>query len=112
MSPALFIIGAEVLSRMFNQLLSNDLFQGFSMHRAGLQITHLAYADDVMIFTSRSKNSLDLIMKQLKNNVKCSGQSINCAKSCFLVSPNAESSHINEIKEITGFKHITSLSLI
>lgn len=39
LSPALFIIGAEVLSRLLNQLISNDLFKGFTMHKNGPQIT-------------------------------------------------------------------------
>lgn len=49
-SPSLFIIAAEVLSRSLNNLLQNDNFVPFSMHKNGPQITHLAYADDIVIF--------------------------------------------------------------
>lgn len=76
------------------------------MQRAGPQIIHLAYADDVMIFTSGSKISPELVMQQLSKYERCSRQSINSAKSCFLVNPKAELEHISEIKIITGFRHI------
>lgn len=105
LSPSLFIIGAEVLTRLLNNMISN-LFRGFSMHKNGPQITHIAYADDVMIFTARSITSLNLIMHQLWNYERCSGQSINYGKSYSLVACNADSSYIAEIKTITGFKHI------
>lgn len=55
LSPALFVIGAEVLSRMLNKLPFINHFRGFSMRCQGPQVTHLAYADDVMIFTSGNK---------------------------------------------------------
>ncbi|XP_049357764.1 uncharacterized protein LOC125822409 [Solanum verrucosum] len=56
LSPALFILGAEVLSRSLNRLHSNPDYHGFFMERRGPQVNHLSFADDIIIFTSGRKN--------------------------------------------------------
>ncbi|XP_059284841.1 uncharacterized protein LOC132038137 [Lycium ferocissimum] len=81
-------------------------FRGFSMPPQG-PITHLAYAYDVMIFSSESKKSLELILHQLKNYEKCCGQLINKEKIYFLVAPKTSSLNIQRIKSITGRKYAT-----
>lgn len=68
-------------------------------------MTHLAYTDDVVIFTSGSKRSLKLVVHQLQNYEKYFGQLINIDKSCFLISSKASSADIQIIKEATGFRH-------
>ncbi|WMV08067.1 hypothetical protein MTR67_001452 [Solanum verrucosum] len=65
LSPALFILGAEVLSRILNLLHYDPNYKGFQMEIRGPQINHLCFADDVIIFTSRTRASLQLIMKTL-----------------------------------------------
>lgn len=65
LSPALFILGAEVLSRMLNKLHQHYLYTGFHMEKKGPQINHLSFADDLIIFTSTCKYSLKLIIKTL-----------------------------------------------
>ncbi|XP_060186220.1 uncharacterized protein LOC132615628 [Lycium barbarum] len=105
LSPALFILGAEVLFRMLNTLHNDNLYTSFSMNRFGPQISHLAYADDVIIFTSGDLYSLNLVKIILNNYAKCSGQLINEEKSCFMVNPNTCSDEVARIKEITGYKY-------
>ncbi|OIT36737.1 putative ribonuclease h protein [Nicotiana attenuata] len=63
LSPSLFIIGAELLSRMLNTLNHSQLFNGFYMERRGPQI--------------------------LNNYENTSGQQINRQKSHFMPSPCA-----------------------
>lgn len=62
LSPALFILPAEVLSRALNSLFEDDLFQGFWMPKWSANINHLAYADDTIIFASTNRYSLGKIM--------------------------------------------------
>lgn len=52
LSPTLFILGAEVLTRMLNHLHHNPLYKGFHMEPKGPQINHLSFADDVIILLS------------------------------------------------------------
>ena len=90
--PALFIIGAEVLSRSLNNLESLRGFQGFRVTRGCPQVSHLRYADNVVIFSSASMKSLRLVKQVLTDFEAVSKQRINARKSCFLVHPTTPSS--------------------
>jgi len=103
LSPALFILGAEVLSRSLNRLHQHPLYNGFYMEMRGPQINHLSFADDIIIFTSGRKDSLKLIMQTLATYERISGQLINKAKSHFLLHPNAFRTTCDRIKRYTGF---------
>lgn len=103
LSPALFIIGAEVLSRLLNQLHQSPQFHGFYMEKIGPQINHLSFADDTIIFTSGRSKSLELIMKVLSVYESNSGQLINKSKSHFIVPPHVFKRSVDRVKSITGF---------
>ncbi|XP_060210305.1 uncharacterized protein LOC132637192 [Lycium barbarum] len=47
-------------------LYHNDRFVPFSMNPNGPSINHLAYADDIVIFTGGNNRSIKLILKQIK----------------------------------------------
>lgn len=66
-------------------------------------MNHLAYADDIVIFTGGKSKSVKLVLKQIKLYEKSSGQKLNRDKSFFLTSPKTSPSRINRMREITGF---------
>nr|XP_027082134.1 uncharacterized protein LOC113704429 [Coffea arabica] len=105
LSPALFIIGAEVLSRSLNSLPCFRGFHGFSVPRGCPLVTHLGYADDVLVFSSASAGSLKLVKRVLTNYEAVSGQRINAGKSCFLVHPKVGLSRRMAIQRLTGFMY-------
>lgn len=104
LSPSLFILGEEVLSKMLNQLRHMDHFISFSMSNKGLFISHLAYADVIVIFT-RNSNSLKLIMKCLDKYESISSQLVNKDKSFFLTSLKTGAHRVNRIIDISHFKN-------
>ncbi|XP_069143473.1 uncharacterized protein [Solanum lycopersicum] len=101
LSPALFILGAEVLSRQLNLLYQNQMYRGFHMERNGPQINHLIFADDIIIFTSTENNSLHLIMKTIEEYEGVSGQQVNKEKSFFMVTSNTNHVIIDNIERAT-----------
>ncbi|XP_075103911.1 uncharacterized protein LOC142178420 [Nicotiana tabacum] len=103
LSPSLFILAAEVLSRSLNKLHTNENFIPFSMSCRGPQVNHLAYADDIVIFSSGNTKSVNLIMKQIKNYEKASGQKVNDNKNFFLTSPRTSAFRINRLRCCTRF---------
>ncbi|XP_071902759.1 uncharacterized protein [Coffea arabica] len=103
LSPALFIIGAEVLSRGLNNLVMQSGFVGFKVPYGCPAITHLAFADDVLIFANGSSNSLKVIMQVLEAYQRCSGQLINVLKSCYLVHPSLSPARRRVIERTTKF---------
>lgn len=103
LSPSLFIIGSEVLSRLLNNLNHNENFTSFSMNENGPQINHLAYEDDVIIFTGGNTKSIKLVMKQIKTYERASGQKVNADKSFFITPPKTRAGRINRMRKKTGF---------
>ena len=68
-------------------------------------MSYLGYADDVLIFSSASMESLRLVKQVLTDYEAVSGQRINAGKSCFLVHPTTSSSKRLGIQRVTGFSY-------
>ncbi|KAI3472963.1 hypothetical protein Pfo_029210 [Paulownia fortunei] len=107
LSPSLFIITSDFLSRSLDKMFQ----QHTDMHyfsNGGLRISHLSYADDIIIFTNSSVKGLRRLMKFLQHYNKVSGQNINTSKSSFTVSKRCSNLIIQRLQFITGFslKHL------
>ncbi|XP_027166413.1 uncharacterized protein LOC113766418 [Coffea eugenioides] len=66
-------------------------------------VTHLAFADDVLIFANGSARSLKDIVQVLEMYQRASGQLVNAQKSGYLVHPSVCLSRRRVIERITGF---------
>ncbi|XP_070050533.1 uncharacterized protein [Nicotiana tomentosiformis] len=58
LSPSLFILSAEVLSRSLNKMFEDKAFIGFGIPKWSEPLNHLTYADDTIIFASTQPESL------------------------------------------------------
>ncbi|XP_060202972.1 uncharacterized protein LOC132631414 [Lycium barbarum] len=105
LSPSLFILGSKVLSRLLNSLYEHPNFFPFTMSERGPQINHLAYADDIVIFSAGKSKVIKLIMKQIRAYERSSGQKVNDDKSFFCTHQKTSNSRINRIIDRTGFRH-------
>ncbi|XP_060202843.1 uncharacterized protein LOC132631262 [Lycium barbarum] len=70
LSPTLFLLSSEVLSRALNGLFDNDKYIGYGMPKWTSPLNHLAYVDDTIIFVSADPYSLGRIMQILKRKKK------------------------------------------
>ncbi|XP_060202654.1 uncharacterized protein LOC132631071 [Lycium barbarum] len=102
LSPTLFIIAAEVLSRALNSLHNNLWFIGFGLPKWSPKINHLAYADDTIIFTSSCEISLGLIMRVLAEYEAASGELINKAKSSVYLHDRVEEEIFQKVERLIG----------
>ncbi|XP_019242127.1 PREDICTED: uncharacterized protein LOC109222200 [Nicotiana attenuata] len=103
LSPALFILLAEVLSRSLNKLFEDKSFVGFGMPKWSDPLNHLAYADDTIIFASAHPSSLSKIMSVLGNYERISGQMINKDKSSYYMHSNVANGLFQAVGAIIGF---------
>nr|XP_016511576.1 PREDICTED: uncharacterized protein LOC107828724 [Nicotiana tabacum] len=103
LSPALFILSAELLSRSLNKLFEDKSFVGFGMPKWSDSLNHLAYADDTIIFASAHPPSLSKIMAVLGNYEKISGQMINKDKSSYYMYSKVANGLFQAVGAITGF---------
>eukprot|EP00253_Pinus_taeda_P006972 PITA_06972 len=80
LSPLLFLLVAEGLSRLIHKARRSDKIKGIEV-AINLYITHLLFVDDILIFTNGSLNE----MKEYKNIfdlfMKATGMQINSRKS-------------------------------
>jgi hypothetical protein len=98
LSPFLFILGTEVIFRLLHQSL-----QGFKISRRCFPLTHLLFADDLMIFTHATSSEAGIIKECLTKYNLWSGQTVNTDKSNILFSANTCVSTRNSILEIIPY---------
>jgi hypothetical protein len=109
LSPFLFILGTEVLSRLIQQQESIGLLNGIKIGKHCSPISHLLFADDILIFGKATFTEAGIIKSCLDFDCAWSGQKVNTAKSAIHFSKNTLTSTINSIKGIIPFKN-TSMS--
>ncbi|XP_059310123.1 uncharacterized protein LOC132061298 [Lycium ferocissimum] len=103
LSPDLFIISAEVLSRALNALFEDSSYVCYGMPKWSHNINHLSYADDTIIFTSAEKDSLQKVMQVLQQYEELSGQLINKEKSAFYRFHKVANNLYQQVEQITSF---------
>lgn len=91
LSPFLFILGSEVLSRMLGRAEYRGLFHGIKVSRQAPSISHLLFADDIMIFSPANVREVNQINLVLEEYSRLSGQKINKGKSSLFCSNNTYS---------------------
>lgn len=72
MSPFLFALGMKYLSRCLGQLKSDPSFK-FHPRCKKLNITHLMFADDLLMFTKVDRASLQLVFDAFSKFSQASG---------------------------------------
>ncbi|XP_056860217.1 uncharacterized protein LOC108838378 [Raphanus sativus] len=80
LSPYLFVVISNVLSKLLNSAVLNRRI-GYHPLCASLNLTHLSFADDIMVFTNGSAASLDGVLEVFAKFARISGLCINVAKS-------------------------------
>ncbi|GAB2266969.1 hypothetical protein Dimus_037926 [Dionaea muscipula] len=101
LSPHLFVICLEFLSRQLYHLPATP---GFSLHPRchGLNITHLAFVDDLILLARADIMSVSLLLDCLQNFSARSGLSISFAKSKFFLA-GADEHMAEHIEAMSGF---------
>lgn len=85
LSPSLFILAAEYISQCLDKLILGRREMRFFTSRYGLEVSHLAYADDVIVFTQARQASIQEFVECLRHYAAVSGQKVNMEKSQFYV---------------------------
>lgn len=100
LSPYLFILCLEYLSRLI-RLRTMDTEFNFHPKCGALKITHLAFADDLMLLCRGDSTSVGILINCLKDFGACSGLHLNVSKSnIFLAGLGADSA--STILDSTG----------
>lgn len=100
MSPYFFVLCIEVLSQLLNSAALTGQ-NGYLPTCKKLQLTHLSFADDLLIFSDSSQIFLEGIKDVLSDFNKLSGLRVNYSKSEFFCS---DTSTRQQLADILGIK--------
>jgi hypothetical protein len=106
LSPYLFIICQEVLSRPIDREFLYGNVKGVKMNVAGLAFTHVMYADDIMVFAKANCREVKILDECLDKYCAWSGQLINGSKSRLIFSKLVCCAKRRELKALLAVKKI------
>jgi hypothetical protein len=106
LSPFLFILGMEGLSRLLDKEEQMGRVHGIKISRNSPPVSHLLYADDLLIFSKGTASEAASILNCLAKFSSWSGQQVNMDKSSLFLSKNCSSNHVAEIQAVTNLRQI------
>ncbi|XP_013601807.1 PREDICTED: uncharacterized protein LOC106309313 [Brassica oleracea var. oleracea] len=100
LSSYLFVIAMNILSIMLNNA-ADDLRIKYHHKCSSSRLTHLCFADDLLIFIDGSIDSVQNVLQVLKEFELRSGLAVTVQKSCFFASGLIQQ-EVDSIKASTG----------
>lgn len=93
LSPYLFILSMEVFSRLLLHLESKNKVQGIRLTKTAPNISHLFFADDLLLFTKANLDSCKNLMDAINMFSLASGQVVNFEKLGIFFSKKVHKKH-------------------
>lgn len=100
LSPYLFVIAMNSLSHLLNKAAADFKFN-YHHQCNNAKLTHLSFADDLLIFIDGSLSSLQAVLQVLKEFENRSGLAVSMQKSSFFASGLTQA-EIDTIQASTG----------
>ncbi|XP_031132021.1 uncharacterized protein LOC116033418 [Ipomoea triloba] len=107
LSPILFIIVSEALSSALIREVGSGLISPYYTCPSLPTISHLAFADDLLIFTNGGKTSLKRLSTVLSRYQLASGQRINYQKSFFVTAKRCPANRLRTMERTLSMKSST-----
>lgn len=104
LSPALFTIFSDILSRMLAKAELEGRLSGVKVTRTSPRITHLMYADDVVIYGKATVQEATTVKEILQQYCSCTGQELNWNKSSIHFSANVPAPTRSTLSHLLGMK--------
>ena len=85
LSPYLFVISMQVLSKLLDKAAKEKQI-GYHPYCKELNLTHICFADDVLVFSDGKKRSIEGILAVFKEFARMSGLNISLEKSTIYLA--------------------------
>ncbi|PNX59423.1 ribonuclease H, partial [Trifolium pratense] len=109
LSPYLFILCMEKLSIAINDAVQHGAWTPINISDNGPRLSHLFFADDVLLFTKAKNSQLRFINDLFARFSQASGLKINLSKSRAFYSGGIPQAKINKLTSISGIRSTSSL---
>lgn len=107
LSPYMFLLCAEGLSALLNNVESQGLIKGVVMTKGGSRINHLLLADDCLIFCGAEMVQWQVLKGILQSYEVASGQKVNLDKTSLFFSSNTRIEVQDLLTQSIGARHCT-----
>lgn len=81
LSSYLFVLCMERLSQLINRSTDSKEWKPITLSRGGPKISHICFADDLILFSEASVTQIQLIKGVLERFCETSGQKVSLEKS-------------------------------
>ncbi|PNX73125.1 ribonuclease H [Trifolium pratense] len=109
LSPYLFFICMDRLSHMIADQVEARYWKPMRACRYGPQISHLLFANDLLLFAEASIEQAHCILNCLDIFCKASGQKINSQKTEIYFSKNVDKQLMEDILKHTGYTQVNNI---
>nr|KYP57513.1 Retrovirus-related Pol polyprotein LINE-1 [Cajanus cajan] len=108
-SPYLFVLCMERLFHLITTTVDSQQWKPIRLSRDGPLLSHLAFADDLILFAEATLDQVEVIQSCLNHFCASSGQKVSIEKTRIYFSKNV--SHIvrNEVSSAFGFQRTDNL---
>lgn len=103
-SPYLFVLCLERLSQIISLAVNNNFWDLIQLGRGEPKISHLCFADDLLLFAEVSLENVEIVSTYLDLFWESSSQRINKNKSRVSYSNNVNWNVICQVSEALGFQ--------
>lgn len=104
MSPAMFTMFSNLLSRLLARAKQNGLISGVKVSQLSPKVTHLMYVDDLVIYSKATMEEAGAVSQCLQQYCNWTGQVIIWHKSAIHFNSNTNASVRNEICCLLGIR--------
>ncbi|XP_019200262.1 PREDICTED: uncharacterized protein LOC109193892 [Ipomoea nil] len=109
-SPALFVLCIERLCQSISAAVNSGAWKGIRLAPSGPVLSHLCFADDMVLFSEATIDQVNVIMRCLDLFCEASGQKVSFAKSSVYFSSNTNEMLAQEISNALHMMKTTDLS--
>jgi hypothetical protein len=108
-SPYLFVLCMDKLSHLITQGVQEGEWQPMRAGRNGPLISHLMFADDLVLFAEANIHQLETVLKIIGQFCQMSGQQISQEKTSIMFSRNVSPQVSEALIQRSGFNEAPSL---
>lgn len=104
LSPYLFVLCLERLCHMIERSIEKKEWKPISLSRGGPKLSHVCFADDLILFSEASVSQVRVIRKILEQFCVVSGQRVSLEKSKIFFSNNVSEDLAKQISDESGIQ--------
>ncbi|KAF7830019.1 reverse transcriptase [Senna tora] len=108
-SPYIFVLCMERLAHLIQEKVSRGRWKPIGLGRTGPKVSHLFFADDLILFAEASMNQVEVVKDCINNFCISSGQKVNADKTRVFFSRNVSFLGGGTLSNALGFTSTNDL---